>query len=392
MVNIMSIVRTPIGKFLGSLKGMKATELGAIAVKEAMRRISLDPELVDEVFMGNVIQAGLGQNPARQVAIASKIAYNAGATTVNKVCGSGMEAAIYGTRAILAGDDHVVIAGGMENMSWAPYLLYKAREGYRLGDGKIVDAMVFDGLWDVYNDFHMGMTGEIVAERFELTREEIDQFAYNSHLKAHRATEEGKFEKEIVPVEVKQRKGEPFVLKKDEGIRPDTTPEKLALLPPVFKKDGVVTAGNASQISDGAAAMVLMSDKMVEKLGLTPLAKIVAYHTSGMEPEHVMSAPIPTAKELFKKTGFTIDDFDLFEHNEAFASASVAVSKALDIPMDRLNIYGGAVALGHPIGCSGARIMATMVSALKNEKKHRGLCLICLGGGNAIGMVIENVE
>lgn len=392
MVNIMSIVRTPIGKFLGSLKGMKATELGAIAVKEAMRRISLDPELVDEVFMGNVIQAGLGQNPARQVAIASKIAYNAGATTVNKVCGSGMEAAIYGTRAILAGDDHVVIAGGMENMSWAPYLLYKAREGYRLGDGKIVDAMVFDGLWDVYNDFHMGMTGEIVAERFELTREEIDQFAYNSHLKAHRATEEGKFEKEIVPVEVKQRKGEPFVLKKDEGIRPDTTPEKLARLPPVFKKDGVVTAGNASQISDGAAAMVLMSDKMVEKLGLTPLAKIVAYHTSGMEPEHVMSAPIPTAKELFKKTGFTIDDFDLFEHNEAFASASVAVSKALDIPMDRLNIYGGAVALGHPIGCSGARIMATMVSALKNEKKHRGLCLICLGGGNAIGMVIENVE
>jgi len=392
MVNIMSIVRTPIGKFLGSLKGIRAPQLGGLTITEAMNRISLDPAQVDEVFMGNVLQAGLGQSSARQAAIAAGIPYNAGATTVNKVCGSGMEAAIYGTRAILAGDDDVIIAGGMENMSAAPYILYKAREGYRLNDGKIVDAMVFDGLWDIYNNYHMGNTGETVAERFELTREEIDYFAYMSHARAHKATEEGKFATEIVPVEIPQRRGDPILLEKDEGIRPGTTPEKLGKLPPVFKKGGVVTAGNASQLSDGASAMVLMSDKAAEKSGNTPVARIVAYHTGGVEPAQIMSAPIPTAEELFRKTGFTVDDFDLFEHNEAFASASVAVAKALDIPVEKLNIYGGAVALGHPIGCSGARIMATLISGLKNENKHRGLGLICLGGGNAIAMVIENVE
>jgi acetyl-CoA C-acetyltransferase len=388
-INIMSIVRTPIGKFLGSLKGFRAPELGSIVVKEAMERASLDPALVNEVFMGNVLQAGLNQNTARQAAIAAGVPYDTGATTVNKVCGSGMEAAIYGARAIIAGDDEVVIAGGMENMSAAPYLLYKAREGFRLGDGKIVDSMVNDGLWDIYNNYHMGNTGEVVAERFNLTREEIDAFACESHMRATKAQQEGKFKDEILPISVPQRKKDPIIFAHDEGVRPQTTPESLARLRPAFRKVGVVTAGNASQISDGACAMVLMSDKATEASGREPIAKMTAWHTGGMAPEHVMSAPIPTAKGLFAKTGLGVDDFDLFEHNEAFASASVAVSKGLDIPMDKMNIYGGAVAMGHPIGCSGARIMNTLITGLKNEGGHRGLALICLGGGNAIGMVIE---
>ncbi len=392
MINVMSIVRTPLGKFLGSLKNMRAPQLGALAIAEAMKRAELDPALVNEVFMGHVLQAGMGQNPARQASIGAQVPYNAGATTINKVCGSGMESAIYGARAIITGDDDVVIAGGMENMSITPYVLHQAREGYRLNDGKLVDAMVHDGLWDIYNNFHMGITGEIIAERFGLTREEIDAFAAQSHNKAEKATAEGKFANEVMPIEIPQRKADPISFMTDEGIRPGTTAEKLARLRPAFKKDGVVTAGNASQLSDGACAMVLMSDKAKEQSSKDPIAHLTAWHTGGMEPEHVMSSPIPTAKGLFEKTGLGVDDFDLFEHNEAFASASVGVAKELNIPVEKLNIYGGAVALGHPIGCSGARIMATMISALRNEKKHRGLCLICLGGGNSIGIVIENPE
>jgi len=388
-VVIASAVRTPIGKFLGGLSSFTAPQLGSIAIKEAMKRAGVEGEIVEEVIMGNVLMAGLGQNPARQAAIHAGVNVGAGAVTVNKVCGSGLKAVVFATQAIKLEDADIVVAGGMESMSNAPYLLRQARTGYRLNDGVLVDAMVYDGLWDVYNDFHMGNTAELVSEKYKIPREEMDEYAYNSHMKAVKATEEGKFADEIVPVEVPQRKGEPIVVEKDEGPRADTSMERLAKLKPVFKEGGVVTAGNSSQISDGAAAMVLMSAEKAEELGVKPLAKVTGYATGGLEPEWVMMTPTVAVPKLLEKTGLKLEDFDLIELNEAFAVQPCAVMKELGMDPEKVNIHGGAVALGHPIGCSGARILVTLIYALKQTGGKRGLSTLCLGGGNAVALSIE---
>lgn len=388
-VVLLSAVRTAIGKFGGALVNHNATQLGGFVISEAIKRAGVEGQDIEEVIMGNVLSAGLGQNPARRAMIYAALPYEVGAVTVNKVCGSGLKAVMMAADAIKAGSHKVIVAGGMENMNQSPYLLRRARFGYRLFDGELVDSMVFDGLWDVYNDFHMGMTGEVIAERMNVTREEMDKLAYESHIKAARATEEGGFKDEILPLEILQKRGELFVFDKDEGIRPDTSIEKLAALKPAFKKDGVVTAGNASQISDGASALVIMAKSEAEKRGIEPLAKVVAYNTSGVRPEHVMEAPIPSVKALLKKTQLTIDDIDLFEHNEAFASASVAVKREIGVPDGKFNVNGGAVALGHPIGCSGARVLTTLLYAMKNRNAGRGLATLCLGGGNAVSMIVE---
>ncbi len=386
---IVSGLRTAQGKFAGSLKGFSAPQLGEIVIKEAVKKAGVKPTDVNEVIMGNVVQAGLGQNVARQAAIAAGIPCEVGAFHVDKVCGSSLKAIVLATQAIKCGDAEIIVAGGMESMTNCPYLLEKARFGYRLFDGKIIDSMVRDGLWDIYNDYHMGNTGEVVAEKYNITRKDCDEFAMLSHKKAAKATDDGSFKDEIIPIEIKQKKGDPIIFDKDEGIRRDTTVEKLAKLPPFFKKDGVVTAGNASQITDGASAVVVMSNERAKKEGITPLATIKGYNTSGVEPAYVMEAPIPGVKNLFKKMKLKIDDIDLVEHNEAFSSASVAVIKELDIPRDIFNVHGGAVAIGHPIGCSGSRILITLMHAMKKYNKNRGLATICLGGGNAVSMVIE---
>jgi acetyl-CoA C-acetyltransferase len=388
-VVIAGAVRTAIGKFLGGLSSFGAPQLGSFAVKAALERAKVDPGLVDEVIMGNVLQAGLGQNPARQAAIHGGVPVEAGALTVNKVCGSSLKAVVLGTQAIKLGDADVVVAGGMESMSNAPYLLRQARTGYRLNDGTLVDEMVYDGLWDVFNDYHMGNTGELVAEEFKISREEMDEYAYNSNRKAAEAIEKGKFREEIVPVEVPQRKKDPIIFDTDEGPRADTSIESLARLKTVFKKDGTVTAGNASQISDGAAAMVLMTMDRAKKLGVKPLAKVTGYATGGMKPEYVMMTPTVAVPKLLQKTGMKLDDFDLIELNEAFAVQPCAVMKELGMDPDRVNIHGGAVALGHPIGCSGARILVTLLYALEQTGGKRGLATLCLGGGNAVALSVE---
>ena len=388
-VVLASAVRTAVGRFGGSLVDINATQLGGYVISEAVKRAGLKGEDIEEALMGNVVSAGLGQNPARRAMIYSGLPYEIGATTVNKVCGSGLKSVMMAADAIKAGSYKIIVAGGMENMNQCPYLLRQARYGYRLFDGKLVDAMVFDGLWDIHNDFHMGMTGEIISERLNVSREEMDKLAYESHMKAGKATEEGRFKDEILPFEIPQRKGEPVVFDKDEGVRPDTSVEKLAKLKPVFKKDGVVTAGNASQISDGAAALVVMAKSEAESRGIQPLARVVAYNTSGVKPEYVMEAPMPSVKALLKDTGLTIDDLDLFEHNEAFASASVAVKREIGVPDEKFNVNGGAVAIGHPIGCSGARVLTTLLYAMKNRNAGRGLATLCLGGGNAVSMIVE---
>lgn len=388
-VVIVSAVRTGVGRFNGTLKGLRAPELGKMAIQGALEKAGMTPEQVNEVIMGNVLSAGLGQNPARQAAIYAGIPYDAGALTINKVCGSGMKAMMLGACEILAHKEEVVVCGGMENMNQAPYALPRAREGYRLNDGVLKDLMVNDGLWDIYNDFHMGNTGEIIAENYKLTREEIDAFAYRSHTKAAEALEKGYCDEQIIPIEVPQRKADPIMFKTDEGVRADTTLEKLGKLSPAFRKEGVVTAGNASQISDGAAATILMSREKAEELGIKPLAKIVDFCTAGVEPELVMHAPVPGVKKILERTGLTIADMDLVEHNEAFASASVAIQKEFEIPDEKFNITGGAVAIGHPIGASGARIMVTMLHNLKRLELKRGMGTICLGGGNATTMIVE---
>jgi acetyl-CoA C-acetyltransferase len=388
-VVLASAVRTAVGKFGGTLKDINAPQLGGYAIAESIKRAGIEGKDIQEVIMGNVVSAGLGQNPARRAMIFAGLPYEIGAFTINKVCGSGLKAVMIAADAIKSGSYGIIVAGGMENMNQCPYLLTRARYGYRLFHGELVDAMVHDGLWDIHNDFHMGLTGEIVAERFNITREEMDTLAYESHLKAAKATEEGRFKDEILPLEIPQRKGDPIIFDKDEGVRPDTTRERLAKLKPAFKKDGMITAGNASQISDGASALVVMAKSEAEKRGVEPLAKVVAYNTSGLEPEHVMSAPIPSVKALLKDNGFTIDDIDIFEHNEAFASASVAVRREIGVPNEKFNVNGGAVALGHPIGCSGARVLTTLLYAMKNRNAGRGLATLCLGGGNAVSMIVE---
>ncbi len=386
---IASAVRTAIGKFGGSLKNIRAPELGGICIRDAVTRSGLEKTDIDEVIMGNVVGAGLGQNPARQAMIAAEMPVEIGAFTVNKVCGSGMKAVVLAAQAIKAGDAKAIVAGGMENMDMAPYLLYKARNGYRLGDDKIVDSMVNDGLWDIYNNYHMGNTGEIVAEKFNVTREDADEMAMASNQKAAAAIAAGKFKDEIIPVEIPQRKGDPIIFDTDEGVRAETTMESLARLRPAFRKDGLVTAGNASQISDGGSAMVIMSKDYADEKGIKPLATIRDYGTRGLIPELVMEAPIPATRYVMEKAGLGVNDIDIWEHNEAFASASCAVVKELDIPLDKFNVHGGAVALGHPIGASGTRVLTTMVYAMKDRDAKRGLATICLGGGNAVTMVLE---
>jgi len=387
-VVILSAVRTPIGKYGGSFKDIKVTDLGSKVIREAVSRARLEAADINECIMGIVLPAGIGQNPARQAAVGAGLPVEIGSLTINKVCGSGMKSVMLAANSIKAGEHEVIVAGGMENMSAAPYLLNGARWGFRMNDQKVVDSMVHDGLWDIFNDQHMGFTGEIVAERFGVTREQADQLAYESHMKALAAQKAGRFDREILPIMVRMRKQE-VEIKADEGIREDTDVEKLAKLRPVFKDDGIVTAGNSSQLSDGAAALVIASRSYAEEHGIEPLATVVGYGTKGVLPEHIMEAPIPASRLVLEKAGMTIDDIDLFEHNEAFATASVAVKKELGVPDDIFNVNGGAVALGHPIGCSGARLLTSLVHAMIDRSRQTGLGTLCLGGGNAVSMILR---
>jgi acetyl-CoA C-acetyltransferase len=386
---IVSAVRTPTGRLLGSLKDIPATRLGAQAVREAVARGNIDPERVEEVIMGCVLPAGIGQNPARQASIWGGVPEAAGAMTINKVCGSGLKAVALAAQSIRAGDQDVVVAGGLENMSRAPYYLPQAREGARLGHGQMVDGMINDGLWDIYNDFHMGITGENVAEKYGITREEQDVYACNSHKKAAAAQNSGAFDDEITPVEIPQRKGDPVVFAKDECVRHDCTVEGLARLKPAFKKGGTVTAGNAPGCNDAAAACLVVSEKVVKELGLKPMARILGYATGGLAPEWVMMAPVESTRKLNAKLGFTMDSYDLIEFNEAFSVQALGVMKELEPDPDRVNVNGGAVALGHPIGASGARILVTLLHAMKARGKKTGLAALCLGGGNAVSLAVE---
>jgi len=390
-VVIVSAVRTPVGKFQGSLSDFTAPQLGAIAVREAVKRAGIDPNTVDECIMGNVVSAGLGQNPARQAALKGGLSDHVSAMTINKVCGSGLKAVALGQQAIQTGNSHVVVAGGMESMTNAPYLLQNARKGFRLGDQKVVDSMVHDGLWDVYNDYHMGNTGENVADKYKISREEQDEYAANSHRKAISAMNECRFKDQIVPVEIpaKKKGAAPTLFTKDESPREDTSAEVLRALKPAFKKDGTVTAGNAPGVNDGASALVLMSAAQAKELGLKPMARIVAQATSGVAPEWVMMAPVDAIRQLWKKTGWKNEEVDLYEINEAFSVAAIAVTRELGIDPNKVNVNGGAVALGHPIGASGARILTTLLYEMNRRGVHKGIAALCLGGGNAVGLAVE---
>ena len=389
---ILSAVRTPIGRFQGALAPLKATALGSLVVKEAVRRAGVAPESVGEVIMGCVVAAGLGQNPARQAALGGGVPDRIGAFTVNKVCGSGLKAVMLAAQAIRCGDAEVIVAGGMESMSNAPYLAPGIRDGLRLGHGKLVDSVVHDGLWDVYNDFHMGATAELVAEKYKVSREEQDAYAAASHRKAIEAIDAGRFKDEIVPVTIPGKKGATLQFDTDESPRRDTSMESLARLKPAFKEGGTVTAGNAPGINDGAAAVVVASRAVAEKLKATPLAEIVAGATSGMAPEWVMMAPEEAVRQLWKKTGWKNADVDLYEFNEAFSVQQVALARLLEIDTGKHNVNGGAVALGHPIGASGARVLTTLVYALKQRGLARGIAALCLGGGNAVAMAIQRAK
>jgi acetyl-CoA C-acetyltransferase len=387
---ILSAVRTPIGKFQGGLASFAATELGAKVVAEAVRRAGVDPQQVDEIVMGNVVSAGLGQNPARQAGLRGGLHHRVAAMTVNKVCGSGLKAVGLAAQGVQLGETEVAVGGGMESMSNCPYMLPLARTGYRLGNGEIVDSMIKDGLWDAFEDFHMGMTGELVAEKYKISRQEQDQFAVASHQKAVQARKSCFFESQILPIEVPQKKGEPLVIKYDESPREDTTIEALAKLRPAFKKDGTVTAGNAPGTNDGAAAVVVTSERNASRLGKTPMARIVAQAVSGVEPKWVMMAPVEAVEKLLKKTGWDRDrDVDLIELNEAFSVQALAVMRELRLDPAKVNVNGGAVALGHPIGASGARILVTLLYELERRKLKRGIAALCLGGGNAVAMAVE---
>ncbi|MGI0080413.1 MAG: thiolase family protein [Nitrososphaerales archaeon] len=387
---ILSAVRTPIGKFGKTLRDYPAVKLGALVIREALNRSAgIQDTEIDEVIMGNVVSAGLGQNPARQAAIYSGLPPEIGAVTDNKVCGSGLKAVMLAAQAIRAGDGDCFVAGGMESMSNAPYLQKNLRWGLKFGDSKLADSMLLDGLWDVYGDYHMGITGEIVAERHKITREDADKFAIWSYEKATRATVEGSFKGETMPVEVRLPTGLVGKFERDECVREDATLEGLLALKPVFKPNGVLTAGNSSQLSDGAAAVVVTSEAKAKERGIVPLARIIEYGQAGVKPELVMEAPIPACRATMKKAGMTINDMDLVEHNEAYSTASIAVSNELGVPNKKFNVNGGAVALGHPLGCSGARLVATMIYALRSRKLHRGLVTLCLGGGEAVSMILE---
>ncbi|MFI5113028.1 MAG: acetyl-CoA C-acetyltransferase [Terriglobales bacterium] len=389
-VVIIAGVRTPIGKFQGLLADLSAPKLGAIVVREVVKRANLDPALVDECIMGNVVSAGLGQNPARQAAIYGGLPPSVSAMTVNKVCGSGLKSVALGAQAIQTGNSDIVVAGGMESMTNAPYLLPNARKGFRLGNVTMLDSMISDGLWDAFNDYHMGNTGENVAEKYHISREEQDEYAVNSHRKAVSAIKEGRFKSQIIPVEVPgKKKGETILFEKDEGPREDTTAEALRALKPAFKKDGTVTAGNAPSVNDGAAAVVVTSARTAERLGAKPMARIVAQATSGLDPKWVMMAPVDAVRLLWKKTGWDKDEVGLYEINEAFSVASIAVTRELGLNLDKVNVNGGAVALGHPIGATGARILVTLLYEMIRRDVKKGIAALCLGGGNAVGVAIE---
>jgi acetyl-CoA C-acetyltransferase len=391
-VVIVSACRTPIAKFQGALSGFRAPELGALAVAEALRRANLPATAVDEVILGNVLQAGLGQNPARQAAIKAGIPSSVGAFTVNKVCGSGLKSVMLAAQAIRAGDIEVAVAGGMESMTNAPYLLPEARAGVRLGHGKLIDSMVADGLWDVYNDFHMGNTGELVAKKYEISRRQQDEFAANSHRKAGEATAAGRFEAEKFAVKIPQKKGDPLSFTTDEGVRGDTTADSIAKLKPAFQPDGgTVTAANASSINDGASALVVTSAEKARALGLKPLARVVAYATGGCAPEWVMMAPEHSIKACAAKLGRKPSDFELHEINEAFSVAAIALMRVLDLDPSKVNVNGGAVAIGHPIGASGARILTTLLYAMQQRGANTGMASLCLGGGNAVSVAVERL-
>ena len=390
-VVIISGCRTPVGKFQGSLSDLSAPQLGAIVVREAVKRANVEASLVDECIMGNVVSAGLGQNPARQAAILGGLAPEVGAMTINKVCGSGLKSVALAAQAVQTGNSNLVVAGGMESMTNAPYLLPQARKGYRLGNSTIVDSMVHDGLWDVYNDYHMGITGENVADKYGITREEQDEFAMNSHRKAVAAIKECRFKSQVVPVELpaKKKGAAPVIFDKDESPREDTTIEVLRALKPAFKKDGTVTPGNAPGVNDGAAAVVVTSATRARELGATPMVRIVAQATSGVEPKWVMMAPVGAVRKIWEKTGWKKDEVDLYELNEAFSVQALGVIRELGLDMNKVNVNGGAVALGHPIGASGARILVTLIYEMIRRDVHRGIAALCLGGGNAVAMAVE---
>jgi acetyl-CoA C-acetyltransferase len=389
---ILSAVRTPIGKFMGGLAPLSAPELGAKVISEVVRRAGIDAGLVDEAIMGNVVQAGLGQNPARQAALRGGLNPRVAAMTINKVCGSGLKSVGLAAQAVQLGESEVVVAGGMESMSNCPYLLKGARTGFRLGNQEMIDSMINDGLWDAYENYHMGMTGENVAEKYKISRQEQDQFAFESHQKAIRAIKSCFFDEQIVPVSIPQKKGDPVVIKTDESPREGTSLEALRKLKPAFKKDGTVTAGNAPGTNDGAAAVIVTSEKNAARLGKQPMARIVAQAVSGVEPKWVMMAPVEAVEKLLVKTGWNRDkDVDLYELNEAFAVAAIAVTRELKLNPEKVNVNGGAVALGHPIGASGARVLITLLYELQRRNLKRGIAALCLGGGNAVALAIERM-
>ncbi len=390
-VVIISGCRTPVGKFQGSLSDLSAPQLGAIAVREAVKRAGLNSDQIDECIMGNVITAGLGQNPARQAAIYGGLSPATGAMTINKVCGSGLKSVALAAQAVQTGNSSIIVAGGMESMTNAPYLLPQARKGYRLGNAQIVDSMVHDGLWDIYNDYHMGITGENVAEKYCITREEQDEFAVNSHRKAISAIKECRFKSQVIPVEIpaKKKGAPPTIFDKDESPREDTTIEVLRALKPAFKKDGTVTAGNAPGVNDGAAALVVTSATRAKESGAKPMVRIVAQATSGVEPKWVMMAPVGAVRTIWEKTGWKNDDVDLYELNEAFSVQALGVMRELKLNPEKVNVNGGAVAIGHPIGASGARVLVTLIYEMIRRDVHRGIAALCLGGGNAVAMAVE---
>jgi acetyl-CoA C-acetyltransferase len=386
---ILSAVRLPTGRFLGALKEFTAPQLGALVIREAVGRAGIDPAVVDECIMGNVVSAGLGQAPARQAALRAGLSDHVSALTINKVCGSGLKAVMLASQGIATGDASVVVAGGMESMSNAPYLLEKVREGLRMGHGQVLDSMINDGLWCSFEDWHMGNAGEVVATECGIGRQAQDAYALESHRKAAEATDSGRFDEEILPVSIPQKKGEPTIFKHDESIRRDTTIEALGKLSPAFAEDGTVTAGNAPPVNDGAAALVMTSAARAKELGVTPLARIVAQASSGLDPKHVLMTPVEAIRRVLAKTGWKMSEVDLFEINEAFSVQLIAVLRQLGVDSAKVNVNGGAVALGHPIGASGARILTTLLYALKQRNLNRGIAALCLGGGNGVAVAIE---